>query len=237
MRLSDNVYGEVYKIMEDYDLLDQLHYFMHYNESNNLPYHNMYHSFCVVQTCHELATESMNFRQCDYVLCGIHEPPVILNHMNVRDLLTAALFHDFNHSGGLMDDKGNVRIAIDYAPKRWMTDTVKWIIRATQYPYVIVLDKLDTPLKYMQAIIRDADLVRFTRENSICQGIYGLYSEMVKGNTKLTFPEFIIGSKKFINDAEFLVYSNSAMKSIKQSYLDLLNKLQEGERKLVLGNK
>lgn len=226
MAQINNVFRDVYNICEDYGLLDALKYVLENNHANNHPYHNLYHTLCVTQICHELATEGMNYRQCNTVLAGMHSAPVVLTHDHVKDLIVAALFHDFNHSGGLLSDKLNVESAIEGIPDEINSEFIMRIIQATEYPYIMSPDT-STELGYCQAIIRDADLVQFIKDNSIPQNIFGLYKEMNQSQFKGSLDEFVDGVSRFIDDQDFLVYSNHAMSYDKSEYLGVLYKLRQ----------
>jgi len=75
------------------DLEDLTKYYILNNQSKDLPYHNAYHAWCMVLNCYEAARY-------------YH-----LSDTSQRSLLLAALFHDYGHSGGYLDDRSNVNIA------------------------------------------------------------------------------------------------------------------------------
>ena len=137
------------------------------NKSNKIPYHNLWHTLCMVRYCNEGA---------------LFEG---LNNEDRIDLLIAALIHDMNHSGGCMSDEDNVRIAKESGYKLYSkTDVFKdeedfekrvgRIVNATQYPYVIPSDELDK----QQQIIRDADLMQSIESTWFTHTTCGLCSEM-----------------------------------------------------------
>jgi hypothetical protein len=75
--------------------LDFYHlYFKKHNLSNSLPYHNEYHTECMVLNCLE----------------GAYYEGVTGSQL--RSLLVAALFHDFNHTGGEMEDGYNIHLTV-----------------------------------------------------------------------------------------------------------------------------
>lgn len=140
--------------------------FLQENTSNFLPYHNAYHASCVLKYVTLLATfEKMSDDE-------------------KRDLQTAAIFHDFHHSGGLEDDSVNVQTAIDdsallicanseYTIEQF-NDRIKPLIKATEYPYVID----DEDLSLSQKIMRDADLLQATEPTYYAHVFCGLSAEM-----------------------------------------------------------
>lgn len=84
-----------------------------------------------------------------------------LSKKEVELLSIAALFHDFNHSGGKLTDDKNVEIALKefkkYAVSKDFLEVdisfVQRVIEATQYPYVDIKQDIFTD------IIRDADML------------------------------------------------------------------------------
>jgi HD superfamily phosphodiesterase len=131
------------------------------NKSNNLPYHNLYHTLCVVDNVHAISTNEE------------------LSSKEIRLVMLAALFHDFNHSGGKLSDSENVKNAIE-AFKTFSVESEKdnnfvvEIIKATEYPYVIK----DDELSLYQKIIRDADLMQTFEKNYLQQNVIGLMEEL-----------------------------------------------------------
>lgn len=131
------------------------------NKSNNLPYHNFYHTLCVVDNVHAISTNEE------------------LLDEEIRLLMLAALFHDFNHSGGKLPDSENVKNAIaSFLEHSSETEEdnnfVVEIIKATEYPYVIKEDELSL----YQKIIRDADLMQVFEKNYLQQNVFGLMQEL-----------------------------------------------------------
>lgn len=114
-----------------------------HNPSNDLPYHNWRHiNHVVVNTS----------RGACY-----HQLPEAQH----RDLAVAALFHDYDHSGGVTDDVRNVSRACEGFLQWYRTqpahccdaDHVLTLIRSTQTPLAVPLEQLS------QCIMRDADLM------------------------------------------------------------------------------
>ncbi len=85
-----------------------------------------------------------------------------LSPREVRNLLIAAIFCDFEHSGSISNDELEIAHAIDGFRKNIESEdenhreAIERLIRATQYPYQI--PNLRLPLSAQ--IIRDADLCR-----------------------------------------------------------------------------
>jgi hypothetical protein len=155
---------DVLSIVKLESLEKEFLYLLEKNKSNRLPYHNLNHTLTVTKNVYEGAM---------YEGVKIHIR---------RNLIIAALFHDFNHSGGLLSDKENVEISIsgfsDFVRiNGGYTDddifNVIDIIKATEYPYVIPTNKLTIE----QSIIRDADIMQIFESDRMSQVVYGLAQE------------------------------------------------------------
>lgn len=114
------------------------------NESDSNPYHNNKHILFVFQKCMELF--------------DIYRKEYGLKSNDRINLGLAAIFHDFNHSGGKLKDDENINMAID-GLKRYLTEEnlmekyedIKSIIEVTEFPHK------ELELNILQKIIRDAD--------------------------------------------------------------------------------
>jgi len=162
--------------------------FSSFNAGNDLPYHNLYHAHCVLLNCYE---------------GGMH---LRLSEDELRGLCAGALFHDFNHFGGILPDDKNIKAALEglkiaqrYALSRHLGlsaqsfEVAETVIRVTQYPYII------EPTTVPEQIIRDADLMQAYEEvpKEQLKQFLGLKSELeVKGN-KISIADFAKGTKSF----------------------------------------
>lgn len=157
-------------IRNDADLYlgDLKHYFnvvFHKSQNCYCPYHNFRHMLHVLWLC--------------YNACLHYKDRLTSREM--RNLLVAALFHDFNHSGAMGDDDLNIERAIRALRQNILTENgdkeevenIIEIMRATEYPYTVASDGL--PL-YCR-IIRDADLSQALNPAWIQQVIFGLAKE------------------------------------------------------------
>lgn len=167
------------EIIKKYKLERYIKYILDESTSNLLPYHNLYHVMSVVEYIHDISISENIYKT------------------EVRLLVIAALFHDFNHSGGKLKDAENVKNAIkafediseeNDIDNKFITD----VIKATEYPYVI-----DEPNIY-QEIIRDADLLQGSKDNWIQQIVLGLSSEF-----KQDISKFIDVQSNFLKDLKF----------------------------------
>ena len=172
--LVSEVTGDVPKIIRNEECLyesDLTEYFrVLFFKSSNLynPYHNFRHMLHVLWLCHKA--------------CRYYQNRLAPRQM--RNLLIAALFHDFDHPGhphpGVDDpDRINIEIALTGLRQYIMpTDRpflleIEALIRTTQYPYKIGSEKLDL----LGKIIRDADLAQALSSVWIQQVVIGLAQE------------------------------------------------------------
>ncbi len=130
------------------------------------PYHNFRHMFHVTWLCY----------QACLFYCSE------LTKRQRRNLLIAAMFHDFDHSGMMGNDDLNIARAIRGLEKhltdedRPHFDDISSLIRATEYPYKISSDQLELRAQ----IIRDADLSQGLSVAWIQQVVFGLAAEWGK---------------------------------------------------------
>ena len=162
--------------------------FLEMNTSNNAPYHNLWHTLCMVKFCYEGAKSEE------------------LSEDKTTNLLIAALIHDMCHSQGEKSDKENVDRAHEEGRRLYLdTKFVKGgifgfkasvgnIIRATEYPYVIPEEKLS----HQQAIIRDADLFQSFENTWFTHTTMGLATEL-----KIDLKTFVPLGIEFIKAAKF----------------------------------
>lgn len=151
---------------------DLAHYFrVVFQHAQNLrqPYHNFRHMTHVLWLCHDA--------------CGFYAKELTPRQM--RTLLIAALFHDFDHSGLFGNDDLNIERAVRGLKKHLLPRDVgefaamETLIRATQYPPTISGEDLSLAAQ----ILCDADVSQAFSAAWIQQVIFGLSGEW--GNTPL----------------------------------------------------
>lgn len=193
----------------------------YYAQNLSNPYHNFRHICHVLWLC--------------YKACKFYGTETLSKRV-MRNLLIAALFHDFDHTGKSGPDSINIERAVAGLKRYIVTedkdefDYISEIIESTEYPYTVLNENLSLP----NLIIRDADLSQAFNVAWIQQVIFGLAAEWnkepmeilrmqakfysnLKFNTEWaqqTFPRNMIASK--IREAEELV----AILSYPPSYLD-----------------
>jgi hypothetical protein len=161
-----------------------------YNSTNlGNPYHNLRHTLHVLWLCQ---------KECRYYQKK-------LTRRQMRNLLIAALFHDFDHPGhpypGEQDpDRINIRIAIAglrrhiEADDRASLPEIEALIEATHYPYKTAGEELDL----LGKILRDADLAQVFSQVWIQQVVIGLAGE--RGVKPI---EVLRAQEPFINTLSF----------------------------------
>ncbi len=173
------------EIINKYDYLKTaFKYVVLNNKSNDAPYHNLNHLLTVTKAVYDgMQAEDLG------------------KDKKIKEMLIAAIFHDFNHSAGKKTDDKNVADAkkgikefLESEKIEADFDFIELLLNATQYPYVIE----NKDLTIYQAIIRDADIVQVLMYNWIHQSVFGLSQEL-----KMSFVDFIKAQRKFIDNVEF----------------------------------
>jgi hypothetical protein len=151
---------------------DLKHYFkviIKYAQNLNKPYHNFRHMLHVTWLC--------------YTACLFYREKMTKKEM--RNLLIAAMFHDFYHTGIYGDEDLNVERSIR-GLKKYILDEdrpcvteISLNILATQFPYRDDLYSQELPLSC--EIIRDADMGQCFSVAWIQQVLFGLAAEWGKG--------------------------------------------------------
>ena len=172
--LHREISGDIPEIIGNADHLyegDLTRYFrVLFFEARNLlnPYHNLRHMLHVVWLCH---------KACRYYRSEI-------TPRQMRNLLVAAMFHDFDHPGhphpGEEEpDRINIEIAVAALRRHVAPDDqaflpeIEALVRHTEFPYKPGGDGLDL----LGQIIRDADLAQALNPVWIQQVVIGLSQE------------------------------------------------------------
>ncbi len=141
--------------------------FRHADNLNN-PYHNFRHVCHVLWLC--------------YKACIFYDCSNGLSKRQMRNLLVAALFHDFDHTGKTGPDSVNIARAIKGLKKYLATEDkeefekIEMLIQYTEYPYVIPHDQVTLS----GHVLRDADLSQALSVAWIQQVVFGLAKEWGK---------------------------------------------------------
>ena len=194
--------GEIKALLEPFDLSTEFEWFLKSNGSNNLPYHNLYHTLSVVKNSYNGA-EFYN-----------------LPYDSTRNLLIAALFHDFDHTGGHKDDDTNISKALLglgncfghgnpdlQAPQRH--------ILCTRFPFI------RKPVCIEQKILRDADIIQGLLPFGYEMVIQGLRQEIeIARKCAITEQEMLKGQIAFLSNIE--LFTDWAESNYRQKFIDLI---------------
>ena len=144
-----------------------IHYFQvvfKYAQNVSKPYHNFRHIMHVLWLC--------------YQACIFYQKE--LNPRQMRNLLIAALFHDFDHAGMMGNDDLNITRAIRAVQKYLLPEDdeamqdIVTLIAVTEYPHQ------PGTLDLRAHILRDADLAQCLSVAWIQQVVFGLSAEWNK---------------------------------------------------------
>lgn len=171
-------------------LYDLWQYVVENNPSEKAPYHNTTHMLYMAW----LADEFFQAHSSDEQFAS-----------NQREMIVAALFHDFDHSGGHEPDSVNIdravaawHIAYDKVqPKHINPKLVETFIRVTQYPYTGIVTTL------AGKCLRDADLLYTTVMGNPHIVLRDLKAELeIQLKKEITIEEAAESYKEFIRKAD-----------------------------------
>lgn len=142
------------------------------NPSASMPYHGTPHLYVVALGAHELALMEN------------------LPEDEVRNVVLAALFHDFNHQYST-DDSVNIKCAVEAVREHlsaFDVERIECLVSSTRFPYVAV------PQDISEGIMRDADIIYSTLLVPDAQRFRnGLYEERGVPASEQDTIGFIIG--------------------------------------------
>jgi predicted metal-dependent HD superfamily phosphohydrolase len=144
-----------------------------------------------------------------------------LKPINKLCLGLAALFHDYNHSGGKLKDDENIEVALEELKKYLkiinksdLFNNIKKIIIVTEYPHK------DLDLDILEKIIRDADTMGGIVDDwiSVVKSLAKEYNKELK--------DFIPIQIKFIENVKYNTdYCNKLLKDNKKEIIKKLKKM------------
>jgi hypothetical protein len=155
----------------------------------NHPYHNFRHMMHVFVMCYSAAEY---YRES-------------LTKTEIRNLLIAALYHDFNHTGKKVTDSVNIALSLDALKNKILpSDLIEYlhienIILATEFPHKTP----ESDLSLSQKIICDVDVSQALTDVWVQQVVFGLSKEW--GTSAL---EVLKTQSKFLSEISF--YTNWA---------------------------
>lgn len=210
--MSTEITDKVKTILARCNLAGAYAYFIENNSGNDLPYHNLYHTNCMVINCAEGAAA------------------MLLAHEDTRTLLLSAIFHDFGHSGGKQQDDQNIRVAIAGLMTYCASDKLlegcvheaAEIIKATQYPYVAEAETLS------QKIMQDADMMQMYMPGWEEQIFTGLRREIeVASGKEISRSDMIRMQIKFMEEVEW--QTSWAIKRADSEWTNLIESVKKLE--------
>lgn len=191
---------------KEYDYLGKaLKFIIDNSLSLHAPYHNLNHNMTITHYA---------------IYCAEHEN---LNEEQKKELLIAAIFHDYNHSGGEASDNiniihakaGVIRFLNTYNIGDINKQNIFDIIDATEFPYKIDESKLNI----QQKIIRDCDMLQLCEPVRLQFNYLGLAKEM-----GISFKQVLENQKKFYAVLKFR--TKFAQAFYLQCEKDILNELE-----------
>jgi predicted metal-dependent HD superfamily phosphohydrolase len=186
------------------------------NPANALPYHNLFHTQCMVLTCQRAAQAA--------------QLPVFEREA----LVVAPLFHDYAHSGGTRSDAENIAVAqaalgdaaaVLGLPDRLVARSLE-LIATTQYPHV------GPALDESERIIRDADMCQLLYGHWFEQVYIGLRAEMAHTRGPMSLAEFCALQHSFLPAVE--LHSSWGRETQATLHQVSLHKLAMAERVVAL---
>ncbi len=180
-------------VFKKFEILGKaLNFIISNSNSNYNPYHNLNHNITVTIFCYHIGNSEK------------------IKSNEMKELLIAALFHDFNHSGGEKKDDVNINNAKkgikNFFDENDIKDinlnTVYEILDATEFPYKIE----NSELNKQQKIIRDADLCQLFESTRLQTNYLGLQKE-----TKIDFKQQLQNQKKFYAGIKFNTKAGKAL--------------------------
>lgn len=183
----------------------------------------VFHASNVDTDYHNFGHVQYEARAC-YDACALYVRDGELSRRAARNLVVAALFHDFERcgfSGPLFADRPNIEKAIDGLRRHIQLEDepereeIEKIIWATEYPYAGEVEDLSSQ------IMRDADLSQAFTPEWIQPVVFGLSKEMMK-----TPLEMLKLQKPFLGELRPLTSWGRARFSPRE----IADKLQEAER-------
>jgi len=172
------------KVFKKFDFLGEaLNFIIKESKSNFSPYHNLNHNITVTVF--------------SYYIGKIEK----ISSKEMKELLIAAIFHDFNHSAGESKDDINVKNAKkgikEFIEKNKIVvdlDAIDKILDATEFPYKVN----EEDLNIQQKIIRDADLTQLFEPTRLQANFLGLQKEQ-----KIEYKKQLENQEKFYKVLKF----------------------------------
>lgn len=190
-----------------------LKYIINNNVSAYNPYHSTFHLLDVFTKSIEISDTYDELSEIDKIEIGL-----------------AALFHDFNHSGGKLKDYENIELSLngfhDFYLFNYYTfkelkinyDNIVELIKCTEFPHK------SEPKNLKEMIIRDSDLIQCYNKNWFLNVIMGFFINEMNIDINTAIENQI----KYINSVSYYTeHSKSIHDSEKETMLKNLNYFKE----------
>jgi len=144
---------------------------------------NLIHYFKLVFSAPNANNPDHNFRHMTHVLCRTYEGAKFCKYhklfgkRRLQALLIAALWHDYGHSGKMVNDAEEIVRTISFLralilkEDKYLLPEIESLIRLTEFPHA------NTVLTLGAEILRDADLSQVFSDVWIQQVIFGISKE------------------------------------------------------------
>jgi hypothetical protein len=200
-------------IIKQLGLENELATVIKYNSGNDNPYHNFAHTLAVVKNVYKLS-----------ILRGI-------DYSDIKLMVIAALYHDFNHTGGASSDSINISTAMEAVDKRCQATYpqkvfIKHLIACTEFPFK------EQELDECQKVFRDADLMQWLEPDFIQHVLFGLNSELngtycLSAKTIEKMIKFMDDATFFTEEAKYIMYKKKNLPTIKKDCEFLIKIIRE----------
>ncbi|MEI8339205.1 MAG: hypothetical protein WCF94_00900 [bacterium] len=165
----------------------------------NNPYHNFRHMMHVLFLA--------------YQACKYYKEKLLKRE--IRNILVAAMFHDFDHTGKKINDKINIDLAIaglhkyiDDSDKEYLSQ-IEDLIRSTEYPHK---DESEYS-SFGHDIIRDVDMAQALNTVWVQQVVFGLAQEQ-----KVDYKEIFARQEQYLYNIKF--HTDWARQQFSQKVID-----------------
>ncbi len=179
---------QINKILASFNLHEAYSFAIENNSSSDLPYHNSFHTRCMIINCAEGAANQN------------------LPYERTRVLLLSALFHDYDHSGGKLKDAQNIQRAIAGLKKYCKNDASfdNYLSEASEIIESTLFPPISEPKTLSQKIICDADQMQMYMPEWERQIFTGMRMEIeILTGKKISFSEMVKMQVKYMQNMEW----------------------------------
>lgn len=195
------------------------HIRMYFEEESHLrPYHNWYHTCCVMES---------TIQGLRHILDANIDDLSETQQKEVNSTILAAAFHDAGHTGVKEPDIINVSRSIMIAHHFLASSNIHEHTGSVQIDVALMLETLQStqypfshdPLNEYQAILRDADLLQILEPTWFDDIYCNMYEEFLERDSGLSFELFCENEMDFISNAKF--YSVWFREQMQKKFFDV----------------